>query len=76
MGTQLYRDETSPRFFLGHGFAMGYLCANIVVISTLWLVLKKVNEKREASGGHDISSGFSDEEDFRGDEDPRWRFYL
>lgn len=25
LGTQLYRPATSPRFFLGHGFALGYL---------------------------------------------------
>ena len=25
LGTQLYRPSTSPRYFLGHGFALGYL---------------------------------------------------
>jgi hypothetical protein len=25
LGTQLYRPNTSPRYFLGHGFALGYL---------------------------------------------------
>ncbi|KAL8712716.1 MAG: hypothetical protein Q9225_006893, partial [Loekoesia sp. 1 TL-2023] len=35
LGTQLYRTETQPRFFLGHGFAMGYLVANVAVVGSL-----------------------------------------
>lgn len=48
LGTQLYRTETAPRYFLGHGFALGYLVANIVVVSTLWWVLKNENERKDA----------------------------
>lgn len=33
IGTQLYCTEMRPRYFLGHGFAMGYLVANMVVVS-------------------------------------------
>lgn len=47
LGTQLYRPATSPHFYLGHGFAMGYLCANWVVISTLWWVLARENRQKK-----------------------------
>lgn len=69
-GVQLYRPSTAPRYFLGHGFALGYLVANIVVVSTLWWVLKRSNEKKDAilrSGApiaatRDVSDSASDEE--------------
>jgi MFS family permease len=50
--TQLYRPNTSPRCHLGHGFALGYLCCNILV-NVLWACLRKENAKkreREANG--------------------------
>lgn len=71
LGTQLYRTETAPTYYLGHGFALGYLVANLVVVGTLWLVLKRENIRKEAiDHGVDRSSPFS------GDDDPRWRFHL
>ena len=71
LGTQLYRPNTSPRFYLGHGFAIGYLFANIVVVGTLWVVLKKTNERKVAQAhgeviDHDIV--------VESDEDMRWIF--
>lgn len=79
LGTQLYRTETSPRFFLGHGFALGYLVANIAVVSVLWLVLHKNNQKKEAErerrGLGALLGDIGDAEgEFQGDEDPRWVF--
>lgn len=47
-GVQLYRPKTAPRYFLGHGMALGYLVANILVVSTLWWVLKRENERRDS----------------------------
>lgn len=79
MGTQLYRTETSPRFFLGHGFALGYLVANIIVVSILWYVLHRGNQKKEAErkrlGLGVLLGDIGDAEgEFRGDKDPRWVF--
>lgn len=79
IGTQLYRTETSPRYFLGHGFALGYLVANIFVVAILWKVLQKENvEKeslREAQGLRPLMGDIGDAEgDFLGDKDPRWVF--
>lgn len=80
LGTQLYRTETSPRWFLGHGFALGYLVANTVVVGTLWIVLKNSNrqkEKEREAQGLDVVYDIGDHEgDFLGDEDPRWIFQL
>lgn len=79
LGTQLYRTETSPRYFLGHGFALGYLVANIIVVGILWKVLQRENvEKervREAQGLRPLMGDIGDADgDFLGDKDPRWIF--
>ena len=80
LGTQLYRTETSPRYFVGHGFALGYLVANMVVVSVLWCVLKGENERkgieRERLGLGVFAEGGDAEGDFEGDDDPRWVFQL
>jgi MFS family permease len=77
LGTQLYRPNTAPRYILGHGFALGYLCANIVVVGTLWWRLEKENkEKQRYLVENPATKGFHDsEEDLRlGDRHPRWVF--
>ncbi|KAJ0425878.1 major facilitator superfamily domain-containing protein [Aspergillus carlsbadensis] len=79
LGTQLYRTETSPRYFLGHGFALGYLSANIVVVFILWQVLNRENAKkaeiREREGLQALMGDIGDSEGgFQGDKDPRWIF--
>ncbi|KAI9043146.1 MFS general substrate transporter [Aspergillus affinis] len=81
LGTQLYRTETSPRYFLGHGFALGYLVANIAVVGILWEVLKRENvrkaEVREREGLQALMGDIGDAEgDFQGDKDPRWMFQV
>ncbi|KAL0573731.1 hypothetical protein V5O48_008227 [Marasmius crinis-equi] len=78
MGTQLYRPITSPRYLLGHGFALGYLTANVVVASTLWVILKRENTRRAKvlAGRQGDEKVHEREEQIRGDEDPRWRFHL
>ena len=73
LGTQLYRSNDAPRFYLGHGFALGYLCANIVVVGALWLILKAENEKRDKGERNDRLANIGEDE-WLGDEDPRWRF--
>jgi hypothetical protein len=71
LGTQLYRPNTSPRFYLGHGFALGYLVGNICVVGTLWFVLDWENRRRErALADH----GAGVEGQILSDEDIRWKF--
>ena len=73
LGTQLYRSNDGPRFFLGHGFALGYLCANVLVVGTLWAVLRAENAKRDR-GERDSRLAGVGEDEWLGDDDPRWRF--
>lgn len=79
LGTQLYRTESAPRYFLGHGFALGYLVANIAVVGVLWIVLRRENaakeREREQKGLSAVMGDIGDAEgDFLGDKDPRWIF--
>lgn len=71
LGTQLYRPSTSPRFYLGHGFALGYLVANICVVGTLWLVLSRENRRREIARA-DHGQGVKGQ--ILSDDDVRWKF--
>lgn len=67
IGTQLYRPNTSPRWYLGHGFALGYLVANICVAVTLWVCLARENAKKIArvEGGELVEGPIKDDEDIR-----------
>ena len=73
VGTQLYRAETAPRFYLGHSFAMGYLAVNVCLTATLWWVLRRANERKE-SGLENHRLENLPESEWLGDEDPRYRF--
>jgi hypothetical protein len=72
IGTQLYRTETAPRYFLGHSFALAYMVANLVVVTTLYLVLKRENVNRDAVPQDRVDP----DAPWLGDEDARWRFHL
>ncbi|PYH48311.1 MFS transporter [Aspergillus saccharolyticus JOP 1030-1] len=80
LGTQLYRTETKPRYFLGHGFALGYLVGNLAVVTALWGVLRRENRIKaslrasQGGGGVVVVGEFGEDEAFLGDEDPRWVF--
>ncbi|ORY19442.1 MFS nicotinic acid transporter-like protein Tna1 [Clohesyomyces aquaticus] len=79
MGTQLYRPKTAPRYVLGHSFALGYLCMNIVVVSLLWYILSRENKKKqEHLKKYPDTKGFHDSrEDLAfGDRHPRWHFNI
>lgn len=70
LGTQLYRPATSPRWFLGHGFALGYLVMNLLVTGTLWFFLVKENREKKRRE----ETGELGDEVFQNDEDVRWIF--
>lgn len=70
LGTQLYIPKTAPRWYLGHGFALGYLVANICVACTLWYTLSRENKAKEER----LSRGEVRSEKIENDEDVRWLF--
>lgn len=75
LGAQLYRPVTSPRYLLGHGFALGYLGANIIVVGILWVVLTRENGQKEREAAEQgISDARGPNEAWKGDEHVRWRF--
>lgn len=72
IGTQLYRPAWSPRYFVGHGTALGYLIGNIVVVSITWWYLSRENKRRDAL---ESRVGMpKNHEEWQGDDDLRWRF--
>ena len=80
IGTQLYRPATSPRYVLGHSFALGYLAANILVTLALWWVLARENNRRDLHqtkklGGSEDGEVKS-ESGWPSGEDPNWRYNL
>lgn len=73
LGTQLYRPKTSPRWHLGHSFALGYLVLNLVNTSLLWFVLNRENSRKKAlSGGQ--AEVIRDGEQPLSDRDTNWLF--
>ncbi|PPJ52005.1 hypothetical protein CBER1_09642 [Cercospora berteroae] len=72
IGTQLYRGADAPKYVVGHSVALAYLVGNLVVVSTLWWLLSKINRERDeiaAREGAEVLTG-----EWQGDEDLRWRF--
>ena len=86
IGTQLYRTEYAPRFFVGHGVACGYMLANVGVVCLLWTVLARENRRKERlleergsrdgerKGGNEEIGSEEEVEGWRGDESLRWKF--
>lgn len=72
MGTQLYRANDGPRFVVGHSLALAYLCANAIVVSfTAWRL--RTQNKTRAEISPEIQN-VGEAVDWKGDQDPRWRF--
>ncbi|OJD30311.1 mfs transporter [Diplodia corticola] len=72
LGTQLYRPATAPRYVLGHAVALGYMVANLGVVSVLWWVLVRENRRREGVVAAEGGQGGGGQ--IEGDDDVRWRF--
>ncbi|KZT70959.1 MFS general substrate transporter [Daedalea quercina L-15889] len=76
VGTQLYRY--GPRFYLGHGFSIGYLVLVSVAAAVNWVVLARRNKDKEQA----LQSGEYTEKDDQesrlllGDEHPLWKFQV
>lgn len=71
IGTQLYRSNDGPRYIVGHSVALAYLVGNIAVVGTLWWLLRRINRQRDDRAEQELQSL---DGEWKGDEDPRWRF--
>ncbi|KAF3764268.1 MFS general substrate transporter [Cryphonectria parasitica EP155] len=47
MASNFYREEDSPRYILGHGLELGFVCAGIVAVVILNIGYATINKKRE-----------------------------
>lgn len=58
---------------MGHGMALAYMCANVVVVLLTWWFLSRENRKKELA---EAQAGMQvvDDEEWHGDDDVRWRF--
>ncbi|KAL6304999.1 major facilitator superfamily domain-containing protein [Sparassis latifolia] len=76
IGTQLYRY--APRFYLGHGFAIGSLSMLTVFTCINWAVLARRNKEKEEtlSGKHEDPQLEKDSRLHLGDAHPSWKFQL
>lgn len=77
LGTQLYRY--APRFYLGHGFAVGFLCFLMCMTSLNWYVLARRNREKEAMLGSEKYDPQLDDRESKlllGDGHPTWMFQL
>ncbi|KAF8458798.1 MFS general substrate transporter [Kalaharituber pfeilii] len=55
-GAYIYRQPNAPRYFLGHGLALGFLGMAAVVTVVQWYLLKRANlrlDKEKAEGKED-----------------------
>lgn len=60
MASNFYREPDSPRYILGHGLELGFVCAGIVATVILNVGYATINKKRErqlAEGGEGGLSG-------------------
>jgi hypothetical protein len=51
VASQVYRAEHAPRYFPGHGTAVGFCLANFVTAALLWWFLARENKRRDIAYG-------------------------
>ena len=52
VASQVYRAENSPRYYPGHGTAVGFCLANFTMAALLWWYLSRENKRRDQAYGH------------------------
>lgn len=69
VASQVYRDEHRPRYYPGHGTAVGFCLANFTMAALLWWQLSKENKRRQEAYGppptEDEANDFESEEYLR-----------
>lgn len=60
MASNFYRQPDSPRYILGHGLELGFVCLGIiaaVVLNVSYAAINKQRERKLAEGGEDGYDG-------------------
>ncbi|KAH8677255.1 major facilitator superfamily domain-containing protein [Ilyonectria robusta] len=77
MASNFYRQADGPRFILGHGLELGFICAGIVAALILVLGYTQINKKREIRAGEgEVSRYTAQELSAKGDKALTWRYML
>lgn len=63
VASQVYRAENSPRYYPGHGTAVGFCLANFTMAALLWWYLAKENNRRDKAYGRPTSEAEGDHDD-------------
>jgi hypothetical protein len=51
VASQVYRSEHAPRYYPGHGTAVGFCLANFTMAALLWWHLARENKRRDEAYG-------------------------
>lgn len=74
MASNFYRSVDSPKYLLGHGLEIGFVCLGLGAVIALRISYGRINAKREKSGA---AEGLTDEElSDLGDKSPSFRYTL
>lgn len=75
IGTQVYRSNQAPRYALGNGFSLGFIALTIVSSTVLRHILVRDNRLKARICQEPEDKSYVLKDDYRGDKDPRWRFF-
>lgn len=77
IGSFIFLGSESPRYQTGWGTALGFICGGIASATTLELVYKALNKKRDGMSREDIDAKYTAEElEKMGDRSPLFRYHL
>ena len=62
MASNFYRAEDAPRYILGHGLEIGFICAGICAMTVLTFNYKRINAKRDRQIADGVHNGYNPEE--------------
>jgi len=69
VASQVYRSENAPKYYPGHGTAVGFCLANFTMAALLWWYLARENKRRDLAYGRAVDHG-DDNDDI---ESPQYR---
>ncbi|KAH6887895.1 major facilitator superfamily domain-containing protein [Thelonectria olida] len=77
MAANFYRQKDGPRYILGHGLELGFICVGIIAALVLVLGYTRINKRREAKMNQgDINRFTAEELSAKGDKALTWRYML